>query len=66
MSEPLVRLIPVLGRFLNGVPAVEHDCDEAEAVFRVQSGAFTYAQPPATAAPPSPKGKPPSDHPPKE
>jgi hypothetical protein len=54
----LVRLIPVPGRFLNGIPAVEHDCDEAEAIFRVQSGAFTYAQPPATAAPQPPKEKP--------
>ena len=62
----LVRLIPVPGRFLNGIPAVEHDCDEDEAVFRVQSGAFIYAQPPATAAPPPPKGKYPSAHPPKE
>lgn len=58
----LVRLLPVPGRFLNGIPAVEHDCDPDEAVFRVQSGAFTYAQPaPATAAPsprkPEPKPK---------
>lgn len=59
-----VRLIPVPGRFLNGVPAVEHDCDPDTAQFEVESGAFTYAQPPATAAPP-PKGKQPSP-PPKE
>lgn len=62
----LVRLIPVPGRFLNGIPAVEHDCDPAEAVFRVQSGAFIYAQPPATAAPPTPKGKYPFTQPDKE
>ena len=65
MSD-LVRLIPVPGKFLNGIPAVEHDCDEDEAGFRVQSGAFIYAQPPATAAPQPPKGKAPSDKHPKE
>lgn len=63
MPEPLVRLIPVPGRFLNGIPAVEHECDPDTALFRVASGAFIYAQPPATAAPQPPKGK---HHPPKE
>ncbi len=62
----LVRLIPVPGHFINGIPAVEHDCDPEVAAFEVETGAFTYAQPPATAAP-KPKGKhPSSDNPPKE
>jgi len=51
MSE-LVHLVPIAGRFINGIPAVEHDCDPATAAAEVASGAFRYAHDaPATAAP---------------
>jgi hypothetical protein len=37
------RVYPVDGRYLNGVPHVEHDCDDP---FCVESGAFTTDPPP--------------------
>jgi hypothetical protein len=37
-----MRVYPVAGRYLNGVPHVEHDCDDP---FCVESGAFTEDPP---------------------
>jgi len=37
------RVYPVEGRYLNGVPAVEHDCDDK---LCLASGAFTEDPPP--------------------
>jgi hypothetical protein len=41
-------IYPVEGRYLNGVPHVEHECDDA---FCVESGAFTEKPPPRAAKP---------------
>lgn len=45
-SSP-VRVYPVPGQFIAGVPHVEHDCDDP---FCVESGAFT-TEPPEAAEP---------------
>ena len=41
-----MRVYPVPGRFIQEVPAVEHDCDDP---FCVESGAFTDKPPPRRA-----------------
>lgn len=41
------HVYPVEGRYLNGVPHEEHDCDDP---FCVESGAFTDKPPPKRAA----------------
>lgn len=41
------RVFPVEGHYLNDVPAVEHDCDDANCV---KSGAFTDKPPPKAAS----------------
>lgn len=37
------KVYPVEGRYINGTPAVEHDCTDP---FCVESGAFTHDPPP--------------------
>lgn len=49
------HVYPVEGRYLNGVPHVEHDCEDE---FCVDSGAFTTDPPPKEAAPPKTKTRP--------
>lgn len=45
MPKPKPRLVyPVPGLFIQGVPHVEHECDDP---FCVESGAFTTDPPPA-------------------
>ena len=44
-----VTVYPVEGRYLNDVPAVEHECDDP---FCVESGAFTTDKPEAPAETP--------------
>jgi hypothetical protein len=41
---------PVEGRYLNGVPHVEHECDDK---LCIESGAFTEKPPPKAAKPKS-------------
>jgi hypothetical protein len=43
-----VRVYPVPGVYLNGVPHVEHDCDDK---LCVESGAFTTKRPSTKAEP---------------
>lgn len=45
------RVYPVPGLWINGVPAVEHDCTDT---FCVESGAFTHDPPPIEAEPTKP------------
>ena len=40
------HVYPIEGRWLNGVPAVEHDCDDPNCI---KSGAFTEDPPPKAA-----------------
>lgn len=47
------KVYPVDGRYLDGVPHVEHDCTDP---FCVESGAFTTDPPPKTAAASKPEG----------
>lgn len=50
---PKRKVYPVAGRYLNGVPHVAHDCDDA---LCVASGAFTTDPPPRPAAATQPEG----------
>ena len=43
-----VHVYPIEGRYLNGVPHEEHDCDDP---FCIESGAFTDKPPPKTGKP---------------
>jgi len=55
------RVYPVEGRYLNGVPAVEHECDDK---LCLASGAFTEDPPPkakATTSTKAPETPGPSD-----
>lgn len=49
-----VRVYPVEGRYITGVPHVPHDCEDD---FCVESGAFTKEPPPAA----KPEPEPPAD-----
>jgi hypothetical protein len=52
------RVYPVEGRYLNGVPHVEHDCDDKNCL---ASGAFTDKPPPKATSTKAPDKPGPSD-----
>ena len=53
------RVYPVEGRYINDVPAVEHECDDPNCV---KSGAFTTDPPPkSTTSPKAPQDAGPLD-----
>lgn len=51
MSKKMVKVFPVAGRFVMGVPHIEQEVESDQAEYLVETGAFALRPDPAAAAP---------------